>query len=171
MTLPAGLFGHRATTRRDLNVVVIPASREVIGMPETILGFGGVFADESGRRMAIVANRHGPVARVHPAAKLLLHDVTVHTGFSVVSHVRITTRIDKGEGTNTQRHTNCDTQNCSARKPSLHLCLLLWVAFDALEHRDVSQINGMSKRLISLVTSLAFPIRQATEINRMLNVD
>src|SRR5687768_15580805 len=107
------------------------------------------------------------MARVQPAAKLLLHDMTVNTRLSVVSHVRIATRVDEGVGTNTYRHTNCNTQNYSGRKPWLHLCVLLLmcgllfrVALDTLEHRDVSQIDRVSKRLVPLVASLAFAIGQ-----------
>ena len=58
VTLPAGLFGYRTTTRRDVNVVFKPAGREVVGMPETVFRFGCVLAHEPRRRMAIVADGH-----------------------------------------------------------------------------------------------------------------
>src|SRR5687767_7099691 len=87
MTFAAGLFSYFPPSLRDVNVVFKPARREVVGMPETVACFGCVLANESGRRVAIVAHGDCTMARFHPAAKLLLHDMTIHTRFSVVSHV------------------------------------------------------------------------------------
>ena len=49
--------------------------------------------------------------------------------------------------------------------------LLFGVAFDALKHRDVSQIDRMPKRCVTVVASLAFSIRESPKIDRMLNID
>ena len=56
MTLSARLFGYSATSRRDVDVVFIPARREIVGVPETILRFSGVLSDESRRCVTIVAH-------------------------------------------------------------------------------------------------------------------
>ncbi len=58
MTLPASFFSYLATSWCDLDVVLEPSRGEVIGMPETILRLGRVFAHQSRRRVAIVANCH-----------------------------------------------------------------------------------------------------------------
>lgn len=58
MTLATRFFRHRTTARRDVNVVFEPTGGEVLGMPETVFRFGGVFADESRRRVTIVADRN-----------------------------------------------------------------------------------------------------------------
>ena len=42
------------------------------------------------------------------------------------------------------------------------------MAFDALKHRDVAEINGMFERLVSLVTAFALSIAEAAKIDRML---
>jgi hypothetical protein len=42
------------------------------------------------------------------------------------------------------------------------------VAFDALKHRDVAEIDRVFERLVAFVTSLAFAIRESAEIDRML---
>jgi hypothetical protein len=62
MTLSTSRFGHLAAARRDVDVVFEPTSREVIGMPKAIPRFGGVFTDETGRRVAIVANGYVSMA-------------------------------------------------------------------------------------------------------------
>ena len=49
--------------------------------------------------------------------------------------------------------------------------LLLWVALNALKPRDVSQVDWMFERFVRLVTGIAFSIYQATEIDRVLDVD
>jgi hypothetical protein len=171
VTLAAGLFSYFSASLCDVNVVFKPAGREIVGMPEPIARFSGILRNQSGRRVAIVANRNRAMARLQPPAKLILHDMTIHTRFGAIGHVRITTSVDECVRANTYRHSDRDTEDCSARKPSVHLCLLFWVAFDALKHRNVSQIDRMPKRFVALVASLAFPIRQRPEINRMLNVD
>jgi hypothetical protein len=43
------------------------------------------------------------------------------------------------------------------------------MTFDTLEHRYVSQVNRMFERLVSFVAGFAFAIRQAAEVNRVLN--
>ena len=42
------------------------------------------------------------------------------------------------------------------------------MAFDALKHRDVAEINRVFEWLVSLVASLALSIAEATEVYRML---
>jgi len=87
MTFPAGFFSYFTASRRDVNVVFKPAGREIVGVPETIACFSGVLTNESGRRMAIVAHSNCSMTRLHPTAKLILHDMTIHTRFSVVGHI------------------------------------------------------------------------------------
>ena len=162
MTLPASLFSYRATARRDVNVVFVPAGREVVRMPETILRLGCIFADESRRCVTIVANRYRTMARLQPTTKLVLHDMTIHTRFSVVSHVGIPAGVNEGVGANTYGHADRD-----AEYHFNHL-LLLRVALNTLEHRYVAQIYRMPERFVSFVARFALAIRQTTEINRML---
>ena len=79
VTLPAGLFGYRTTTRRDVNVVFKPTGREIVRVPETITRFGHVFGRQARWRVAIVAYGNRAMARLQPAAKLVLHHMTIHT--------------------------------------------------------------------------------------------
>ena len=44
---------------------------------------------------------------------------------------------------------------------------VLWMAFDALKHRDVAQINRVLEWLIGLMTGLAFSITEAAKIHRV----
>ena len=43
----------------------------------------------------------------------------------------------------------------------------LLMALDALELRDVAEIDWMLERLVGLVAELAFPIGQRSQVNRM----
>ena len=45
------------------------------------------------------------------------------------------------------------------------------MALDALEHRNVAEVDGVAEALVRLVTGLALAIGQATEVHRMLEVD
>ena len=138
MTFAAGFFRHFTASRCDVNVVFEPAGGEVVGMPETVSRFGGVLGNETGRRVAIVANRHRTMARLQPTAELVLHDVTIHTRFSIVSHVRIATRVHEGVCANTHGHADRDAEYYPACKSASTHGLLFRMTFDTLEHRDVS---------------------------------
>ena len=45
------------------------------------------------------------------------------------------------------------------------------MALDALEHRDVAEIDRMFEGFVGLVTRLAFAIGKAAEVHRMLERD
>src|SRR5688500_6372389 len=110
MTFPAGLFLCFTASRRDVSVVFKPAGREVVGVSQAVSRLGGVFGSDSGRRVAIVANRHRTIARLQPTAEVVLHDVTIHTRFSIVSHVGIAARVHEGIRAYADRHANRDAQ-------------------------------------------------------------
>src|SRR5688572_19045783 len=88
MTFAARQFGHLTSARSDVNVVFKPSCREIVRVPETVACFRGVLGDESRRRVTIVAHSYGSMARLHPTIKLVLHDMTIHAGFSIIGHVR-----------------------------------------------------------------------------------
>ena len=111
MTLPAGLLSDFKASWRDVNVVIKPAGREIVRMPEPVARFSGILGDKPGRRMAIITDSNCSMARLHPTAKLVLHDMAVHTCFRVVSHVRIATSVDEGVGANSDRQSDCNSQN------------------------------------------------------------
>ena len=48
------------------------------------------------------------------------------------------------------------------------ISLIFRMTLDALKHRNISEIDRMFERLVSLVTGLAFAIREATKVDRML---
>ena len=61
------------------------------------------------------------MARLHPGAELLMHDVAIRTRFRVVGHVRITAGVDKRVSPYTHGQAERDTQNDSACELSIHL--------------------------------------------------
>lgn len=87
MTLSASFLSYFAASWRDLNVVLEPTGGEIIGMPKTIPCLCRVFADKSRRRVAVVADGYSSMARLQPAAILLLHDMAINASFCVVGHV------------------------------------------------------------------------------------
>ena len=135
MTFATGFFRYFSTARRDVNVVVKPAGREIVGMPEPVARFSCVLADESRRRMTIVADSNGAMARLHPTIELVLHDVTVRACFGIVRQVRISTCVDKGVRADADGRADCNTQDHSARKPCLHLA----TASDDTRHIETSR--------------------------------
>jgi hypothetical protein len=90
MTVAARLLGDFQIVSFDLNRLVKAAGREIVGMPETVRGFRGVFADKIVRRVTIVAGGDGVMARFLPAVVLFLHYVTVGAGRRIVAHIRVT---------------------------------------------------------------------------------
>src|SRR5688572_7893161 len=79
MTLAASLFSDFLIAPRNAQRVGVPPRREIERMPESVLCFRQVLRDESRRRVAVVANSHGPMARARPRVEVILHDVAVGT--------------------------------------------------------------------------------------------
>src|SRR5687767_1984900 len=113
VALTAGLFSHFTAAWRDVNVVFKPTCREIVGVPETVACFGGVLGYQSRRRVTVIADGHSPMAGLHPTAKLILHDVTIHTGFSIVGHIRVAARVHKGIRADSQQDADRDSQDNS----------------------------------------------------------
>ncbi len=111
VTLPASLFSYVSAARRDVYVVFKPAGREVVGVPKSVVRFGCVLGNKSGRCVAIIANRYGSMTGLDPAAELLLHDMTIHTRFGVVGHVGITARVDECVSPDADCQADQDAQN------------------------------------------------------------
>ena len=62
----------------------------------------------SWRRVAVVADRDGAVARALPAVELLAHDVAVRARLRIVAQVRRAARVDEGVATQTQQQAQHD---------------------------------------------------------------
>ena len=111
MTFAAGLLRYFTTAGGDVNVVVVPTSREVVRVPETVARFRGVLGNESWWGMAVVTNGNRAMTRLHPAAELVIHYVTVLAGFSIVSHVGVAASVNKGVGPHTDSNAEQNAEN------------------------------------------------------------
>ena len=120
MTVSASFFSYLTASWCDVDVVLEPTGGEIIGMPETIPCLCRVFADESGRRVAIVADGYSSMARLQPATILLLHDMAINAGFCVIRHIRVTASVDEGVRADTQGQAKGDAQNNPLRHAKLH---------------------------------------------------
>src|SRR5690606_15296283 len=67
MAFPARVFGDAAVAFGDLDGVGVVADGKVEGMPEAVLRLGGVFSDETGGRVAVVAGGDAAMAALDPA--------------------------------------------------------------------------------------------------------
>ena len=142
---------------------------EIVRVPEPVARFSCILRNKPRRRMAIVADRNCSMARLHPAAKLVLHDVAVHTCLRVVGHVRIATSVDKRVGPNADRKPTAIPKITPGTKSGFRdtsqfprvIALLFWMTLHALEHRDVSQVYWVLEGFVCLVTRFAFPSRQS----------
>ena len=114
MTFPAGLFRYFAAAWRDVNVVFIPARREIVRVPKAVACLGHVLGHKTRWGMTIIADGYGAMARLDPTAELFLHDVAVYTGVSIVGHVGIAAGVNKRVGANSHGQTERDTDNHSA---------------------------------------------------------
>ena len=95
MTAPARAFRNAVIELRDFDGVGIPASGEVKGVPEAVVGLHRVLAEEIMRRVAIVACCDRMVARLHPGVVLALHDMTIRARGRIIRQVGISLGIKK----------------------------------------------------------------------------
>ena len=178
MTLATGFFSYVTTSRSNVDVVLEPTRGEVIGMPETVSCLGRVFADKPRRRVAVVANCHRSVARLHPTGILFVHYVTVNTCLRVICHVGITPSVNERVRTDADGQAESNAQNDPWRQSKVHQidpttrpasrlnsrCVGLTSVFSrmtfyALEHCYVAKIHRMLEWLVGFVAGFAFPIR------------
>ena len=118
VTVSAGVFRDSAAARFHIDRLMEIAGREGVGMPETVIGFGPVLAEEIVRRVAIVAGGYGTVAGLQPGVIVVLHDMAVRACLRIVGEVRAAARVDKGvpadPGREPEQHTESDGRDANA---------------------------------------------------------
>lgn len=122
MTFPAGFLGNFEPVLRNAYVVFEPAGGEVVRMPESVARFGHVLVGELRRRMAVVADRGIAMTGLQPRAVLVVHDVAVCACCGIVCQVRISLRVNKSVGSDTDGQSQCHAEDNSLSDPqSLHV--------------------------------------------------
>jgi hypothetical protein len=98
MAFAAGVFGDVVISWFDLNWIGKVACGERKRMPETVIGFAGVFQDEIVRRVAIIADGDTVMARFDPGIEMVLHNVAIGARGRIVREVRTALRINERVG-------------------------------------------------------------------------
>jgi len=91
----AGILRHFVVEAGDLDGIGVVAAGEIEGMPETVVDFDGVFANQIVRRVTIVAGSGSTMTGFDPGIVLRLHDVAVRTSGRVVREIRISLGINE----------------------------------------------------------------------------
>jgi hypothetical protein len=100
VTVTAGILGDAPVAVCDPKRIRISPSREVEGMPETVLRFCRVFADEVVRRVTVVAGS-GPMTASLPGCEVLAHYVAIGARSGIIREIRSAFGIPKGENPKT----------------------------------------------------------------------
>jgi len=113
-------LGHSKVALRDNDFVGEPATREGKRVKEAVNRFRRVLRNQSGRRMAIVADGNLAVARFHPAAQVLSHHMAIGARLWVVAEVGRALRITECIETDAEKgsHGNAE-KDCSSRAAPL----------------------------------------------------
>lgn len=90
-------------------------------MPEAVVGLRQILGDEAGGRMAVIADRHRAMSRLHPSTVVVLHDMAIGTGVWVIRQVRVTLRVNKRIESEPDRQSNQDSENDGCPGSDLHL--------------------------------------------------
>src|SRR3954453_23408195 len=96
MALQTRFLSNTEIAAGYLNVIREMLRCERKRMKESIQSFRIVFGNQSRRCMTVVADRHFPVAPLHPALILRLHDVAVRARSRIVRHIRRPARVPEG---------------------------------------------------------------------------
>src|SRR5688572_18920972 len=99
-------FRDATVARFDANGVWKFAGGERERMPEAVICFHPVFAEEIVWSVAIVAGGNRPMAGLDPGIEMILHDVAIGACFRIVGEVRATLCVNKGERTDPARDTH-----------------------------------------------------------------
>lgn len=121
MAMEAGLLRHAAVASLDSDRVGKFSSGEGKRMPEAVIRFGHVLADEIMRRMTIVAGGDGAMARFDPSIEMILHDMVVRAGGGVVRQVGGSFGVNKREPSDAQRDPERNPDQRTLNDSHLHL--------------------------------------------------
>lgn len=114
MAFPARSLGNLAIVRLDPQRIWKFAGSKSKRMPESIRSIGCVLCHKAGRRVAIVANRDGAMARLDPAAVMLAHHVTIRARRRIVGQIRATFSVNKRVSADARGEANRNAENHSA---------------------------------------------------------
>src|SRR5687768_13629383 len=98
VTFAARTLGDVVIPARDAQRIRIPSRCEIEGVPEAVLRLGEVFRDEPGRRVTVVANGDGSVARARPRVEMILHHMAVGARARIVGEIRVALCVDERVG-------------------------------------------------------------------------
>ena len=105
----------------DLDGVGAPASREIEGVPEAVVGLDGVFSEDVVGRVAVVAGGGGAMTRFQPGVVLRLHHVAVVAGRRIVGEVGISLRVNEPVAPETNQKSEGDAEKQGARREAFIL--------------------------------------------------
>ena len=121
VAIEAGLLGDLEIALLDANGVLKLSGGEGERVPEPVVGFDPVLAEEVVGGVAIVADGDGAVTGFKPGVVVILHDVAVGAGFWIVGKIRSPLGVNEGERTDstsdTDRSANNDPFNCARFHP------------------------------------------------------
>ena len=93
MALQTGFLGDAEVSIRNEDLVWEMLCRKCERMKKTVDRLGRVFIYKSGWSVAVVAYGYFPMAALHPALILVLHDVAVRASRRIVRHVGRSSRV------------------------------------------------------------------------------
>ena len=120
MAAAAGVFDDSMVEFRDLDRVWIPTGREVKGMPEAVIGFHGILAENVVGRMAVIAGGGRAVAGFQPGIVLRPHHMTIRASFGVVREIGVPLGVDKGKSAEPDQQAQRDAEQQGIAKRGVH---------------------------------------------------
>ena len=105
MVVPASPLSDVTVAGRDAQRLREPPRGERERMPEAVICFHPVFAEEIVWSVTIVAGGNRPMAGLDPGIEMILHDVAIGAGFGIVGEVRATLGVNEGECADTTGNT------------------------------------------------------------------
>ena len=120
VAVEACFFRDAAVARFDANGVWKFAGSESERMPETVIGFHPVFAEEIVWSVTIVAGGNRPMAGLDPGIEMILHDVAIGAGFGIAGEVRATLGVNKSERTNSAGDTDRSADDDPFNRAGFH---------------------------------------------------
>lgn len=96
VALAAGVISDFKIMRFDPQGLWKIAGGKSVRVPETIRGLCCILSENSRWRVAIIADGHGAVTRLHPTIEMITHHVTVGACRRIVCKIRGAPGVDKG---------------------------------------------------------------------------
>ena len=142
-------LSHAAVSWLDLNGFVEVFQRKCQRVKEAVVSLDQPLPNKVVRQMAIVADRHMPMAGMLPRIVIILHHMAICTSLWVIAQIACSLAVSNGKHTDADKHTKHDRKDHRRRA-------------ECSKYFEMASAHGLGT--LNWVTTRAFPFEKKLDL-------